>query len=104
MLSVQRWRETEEGVNDDIRERRAADALLHAAHALGKAHRRVELFALWSKKFPRLSERPFLRNHGCATVKIKRIIRKAQSPHRADRKRWPAIIRAHGSVVWSVRN
>lgn len=43
IFSIQRRRETEECVYDDIGERCPADALLHAAVAFGNAHRRVKL-------------------------------------------------------------
>ena len=62
----------------------------------------------WSRlrpvKFPRLREWPFLRDLGRAAVKIKRIVRESQSPHRANRQCRPAVISAHRSMVGPVGN
>src|SRR5258707_14269187 len=104
VFSVQRRRETEKNADNNISESDAADAFLHAAVAFGNSHRRIILVALRPIKFPRLCERPFFSHPSHAAVEIKCVAGKTEPPHRADRKRRPAIISAHGAMVGSVGN
>ena len=102
VFSVHRRRETEKSADDNICKSAAADALLHAASALGNSYGRIILLALRPVKFPRLRERPFFGHLSRAAVKIKCVAGKTEPPHRADGERRPAIISAHRAMVGPV--